>query len=146
VLAYDAGSSSYSCRLTTTAHVVTVIFITTLCYMLRVPALKVSIHLCSICNSSVNYTVRRTVCLSITHICYNCNYYFYNTLHVVVAVTDGALMANNPTAVALHEAKNLYPNVPVELVVSLGTGESFLNITIYKSLFYYSFDTIQYDS
>jgi hypothetical protein len=41
-------------------------------------------------------------------------------------------MANNPTAVALHEAKNLYPNVPVELVVSLGTGESCLyNISLY---------------
>ncbi|KAG5181100.1 calcium-independent phospholipase-like protein A2-gamma, C terminal part [Tribonema minus] len=36
--------------------------------------------------------------------------------------SDGALMANNPTAVALHEAKHIYPGVPVELVVSLGTG------------------------
>jgi calcium-independent phospholipase A2-gamma len=44
-------------------------------------------------------------------------------LSILHTITDGALMANNPTAVALHEAKNLYPNVPVELVVSLGTGE-----------------------
>jgi len=35
---------------------------------------------------------------------------------------DGALVANNPTAVALQEAKALYPNVPIEFVVSIGTG------------------------
>ncbi len=35
---------------------------------------------------------------------------------------DGALVANNPTAVALQEAKALYPNTPIEFVVSIGTG------------------------
>lgn len=35
---------------------------------------------------------------------------------------DGALVANNPTAIALQEAKALYPGVPIELVVSIGTG------------------------
>jgi len=35
---------------------------------------------------------------------------------------DGALVANNPTAIALQEAKVLYPNIPIELVVSIGTG------------------------
>ena len=35
---------------------------------------------------------------------------------------DGALVANNPTAVALQEAKALYPSVPIEYVVSIGTG------------------------
>ncbi len=35
---------------------------------------------------------------------------------------DGALVANNPTAIALQEAKSLYPGVPIELVVSIGTG------------------------
>ena len=35
---------------------------------------------------------------------------------------DGGVVASNPTAVALHEAKVLYPGVPIELVVSLGTG------------------------
>eukprot|EP01031_Cornospumella_fuschlensis_P023912 gene23912-28955_t len=33
---------------------------------------------------------------------------------------DGALVANNPTALALQEAKRLYPNTPVECVVSTG--------------------------
>ena len=35
---------------------------------------------------------------------------------------DGALVANNPTALALQEAKATYPGVPVEYVVSIGTG------------------------
>ncbi|CAM9662380.1 unnamed protein product [Phaeothamnion confervicola] len=36
--------------------------------------------------------------------------------------SDGALLANNPTCVALHEAAHIFPGVPVEAVVSLGTG------------------------
>lgn len=35
---------------------------------------------------------------------------------------DGAVCANNPVCVALSEAALLWPGVPVELVVSLGTG------------------------
>lgn len=35
---------------------------------------------------------------------------------------DGAIVANNPTAVALHETKCMYPGVPIELLVSLGNG------------------------
>jgi len=35
---------------------------------------------------------------------------------------DGALVANNPSAIALQEAKILYPGVPLELLVSIGTG------------------------
>ena len=38
---------------------------------------------------------------------------------------DGALVANNPTAIAVQEAKALYPGVPIELVVSIGTGTFF---------------------
>lgn len=37
---------------------------------------------------------------------------------------DGAIVANNPTAVALHETKCMYPGVPIELLVSLGNGLS----------------------
>ncbi|KAA8492823.1 Calcium-independent phospholipase A2-gamma [Porphyridium purpureum] len=35
---------------------------------------------------------------------------------------DGAIVANNPAAVALHEVKHIYPGVPIECLVSLGNG------------------------
>ena len=36
---------------------------------------------------------------------------------------DGAIQANNPAAVALHEASRLFPGQKVDAVVSVGTGE-----------------------
>jgi len=35
---------------------------------------------------------------------------------------DGAITANNPAAIAVQEARALYPNTDIELLLSLGTG------------------------
>ena len=53
------------------------------------------------------------------------NFFFYYLLiwlNLICCFQDGGVLTNNPSAIALHECKLLWPQDNIQSVVSVGTG------------------------
>lgn len=50
-------------------------------------------------------------------------FYFDEFLDENGSFIDGGVLENNPTGVAIHESKNIWPNSHIHCVVSIGTGK-----------------------
>eukprot|EP00050_Salpingoeca_kvevrii_P020125 m.94867 g.94867 ORF g.94867 m.94867 type:complete len:458 (+) comp8726_c0_seq6:188-1561(+) len=66
------------------------------------------------CNANVWQTLRATTAAP---------GYFEDMVYGSIVHHDGSVLMNNPTSLGIHEAKRIWgPNVPIECVLSLGTG------------------------